>query len=119
MSERRQAQRTRASGLIARVRPGHRVFVLNVSTDGALFDVARPLRPGSDIELQFDRPDGHRRISAVVVRCAVSAIDPQRGPTYRAAVSFHESCGWVREVTTPYGQGVPTRRSSAGSKGQK
>jgi hypothetical protein len=107
MSERRRAHRTRASGLAARVRPGHRVHVVNVSEGGALLEAARPLRPGADVEVQFERADRRIRLSAVVVRCGVTAIHPDRGPTYRAAVAFNETFEWVREAATLDGHGVP------------
>ena len=100
---------------MARVRPGDRVSIVDVSAGGALLEAARPLRPGADVELQFERADGRVRMSARVLRCGVSALHPERGPTYRAAVSFSESFDWAREVTTPYGQGVPGRHASAGS----
>src|SRR4029079_3094046 len=107
MSERRRAQRMRASGLAARVRPGHTVRIVNVSTAGALLEAGRPLRPGADVEGQFERDDRGVRVTARVGRCAIAAIHPERGPTYRAAVAFNETLDWVREVTTHDGHAVP------------
>jgi len=107
MSERRQSHRTRGHGITARVRPGHRVHVVDVSASGALLEAARPLRPGTDVEVQFERA-GHRiRLAAIVIRCGVAAIHPERGATYRAAVSFNEPLEWVGEVATLDGNGVP------------
>jgi PilZ domain-containing protein len=100
MSERRRAPRTRTSGLSARVRPGHRVDVVDVSAGGALLEAARPLRPGSGIEVQFERADRRLRMSGTVVRCGVTALDPHHGPTYRAAVAFSDPFEWAREVPT-------------------
>jgi hypothetical protein len=57
--------------------------------------------------VQFDRPDQRLRLVATVVRCSVSALDPGRGPTYRAAVSFVEPFVWAREAATPHGHAVP------------
>jgi hypothetical protein len=119
MSERRRAKRTRAHGIVARVRPGYRVSVLDVSSGGALLEAGRPLRPGADVEVQFERDDGRVRIAGTVVRCGVCALDPERGPTYRAAVSFRETFEWARESTTHYGHGVPARHAPAGSKPRK
>jgi len=90
------------------VRPGHRVRVVDVSAGGALLEAARPLRPGADVEVQFERADIRVRVSATVVRCGVTAIDPERGPTYRAAVSFNDAFEWVREDGTLGGHGVPS-----------
>lgn len=107
MSERRRAHRTRASGISARVRPGHRVHVVDVSAGGALLEAARPLRPGAEVEVQFERADHRVRVSARVVRCGVTAIDPERGPTYRAGVSFTETQDWAREESTLDGHALP------------
>jgi len=122
MSERRRTRRTHAAGISARVRPGYRVHVVDVSAGGALLEAARPLRPGADVEMQFERADQRVRISATVVRCGVTALDPDRGPTYRAAVSFTETFDWVREEATLDGHPVPDehgRRSRIGSRGSK
>jgi len=96
MSERRRTCRAPAAEISARVRPGHRVHVVDVSAGGALLEAAQPLRPGADVEVQFERAGERVRISATVVRCGVAALDPDRGPTYRAAVSFRETFTWVR-----------------------
>jgi hypothetical protein len=110
MTERRRTERKRSSGLSARVRPGDRVAVIDVSDGGALLEATRALRPGAGVEVQFERPDGRRRVSATVLRCGVSALDPHRGPTYRAAVSFDSPLDWARETGTPRGHDVPARR---------
>jgi len=110
MSERRQTPRTRSAGWSARVRPGHRVAVVDVSAGGALLEARQPLRPGAGIEVQFERSDERLRVPAMVVRCGVSALDPHRGPTYRAGVAFAEPFAWAREASTLYGQDVPVRR---------
>jgi hypothetical protein len=98
-------------GIAARVRPGDRVHVIDVSASGALLEAARPLRPGSDVEVQFER-DGRRvRVFATVVRCGITAIHAERGPTYRAAVSFNDTLDWLREEATPGGHGLPRERA--------
>ena len=119
MSERRRTRRTHGGWLSARVRPGYRVQVVDVSTGGALLEAARPLRPGADVEVQFERADARLRVSATVLRCGVTAIDPERGPTYRSAVAFSEAFEWAREDATPDGSGVPDasgRRPRIGSR---
>jgi hypothetical protein len=103
--------RTRWSGLSARVRPGHRVAVVNVSEGGALLEAQQPLRPGTSLELQFERSDERVRLAATVIRCGVSGLDPHRGPTYRAGVAFGQPFEWVRELTTRYGQQLPARHA--------
>jgi hypothetical protein len=111
MPERRASRRTRASGLGARIRPGHRVLVVDVSAGGALLDASMPLPPGADVELQFDKADQRLRISGTVVRCGVSGLDPHRGPTYRAAIAFDGTLDWAREVAPHGGNAVPDLRA--------
>ena len=107
MSERRRTRRTHGTDLSARVRPGHRVRVVDVSPGGALFDALRPLRPGASVEVQFEREDVQVWLSGTVLRCGVIAIDPHYGPTYRAAVSFNQTFTWAWEAATHGGYGVP------------
>ena len=106
MSDRRREKRTRASGLSARLRPGHRVLIVDVSSGGALFEAMRPLCPGADVEVQFEGSQGRVRVSGTVLRCGVTAIDPHQGPTYRAAVAFNDTFEWAREEGTHRGYGV-------------
>ena len=110
MSERRRTQRTRAGGWAARVRPGHRVHIVDMSAGGALLEAPRPLRPGADVEVQFERSDRRVRMTGTVVRCGVSALDPDRGPTYRAAIAFNETFEFAREGMTQAGYGMPDLR---------
>ena len=113
--ERRREDRVRHSGLRARMRPGYRLIVIDVSACGALVEAGRPLRPGSYVDLQLET-DAHRStIAARVVRCAVAAIHSESGVTYRAALSFKESCEWVREAVTPGGYGLHARIAGAES----
>ena len=104
--ERRREARVAGRGVRARVRPGHHLVVLDVSAGGALVEAACQLRPGSRIEVHLETEDRRDLIAARVTRCAVAAIDPQTGITYRAALCFAESCEWVRERTTPEGYAV-------------
>ena len=103
MSERRRDRRVRGHGLLVRIRPGYRVALINVSRGGALVEAVRPLRPGFDVELQLERANRRGRIAARVVRCRVTAIHPDRGVTYRAGLSFNETCDWVCEPLTRRG----------------
>jgi hypothetical protein len=110
MPERRRMPRSRPHGLAARIRPGHRVAIVNVSADGALLDALTPLRPGAGVEVQFERFDHRTRISGTVVRCAVTALDAHRGPTYRAAIAFDGTFEWACEDAPHGGYGVPNLR---------
>lgn len=96
----------RAPDVRARVRHGHRLRVLDVSTDGALVEAGGPLRPGSDVELQVEHNDRKASFGATVVRCDVSAISAHGGTTYRAGLAFRETCDWLCESATLCGFNV-------------
>ena len=105
--DRRREERVGASGLLARVRPGYRLIVIDLSCAGALVEAGRPLRPGSYVDLHLETQARRGIVAARVVRCTVAAIDSESGVTYRAALCFSESCDWVRETLTPAGTGIP------------
>ena len=106
--ERRREKRLAGTGLRARVRPGYRLIIIDLSGSGALVEARRPLRPGSYVDLHLESAARGGMVAARVVRCAVAAIDSESGVTYRAALCFNESCDWVREALTPAGSGIPS-----------
>lgn len=69
--------------------PGHDVSLVNLSDDGALFETASKLAPGSSVLLQFIGPEG-QRVSGEVLRCAVFTFSDGRTAKYRGAVKFSE-----------------------------
>jgi len=102
-------------GVRARVRLGHRLVLLDVSSRGALVEGQCPLRPGSRIEVQLEGEARGSMVAARVTRCLVSAIDPECGVTYRAALAFTDSCDWVRETATRPGYGVHENNEAGAS----
>jgi PilZ domain-containing protein len=76
--------------------------VIDISSRGALVEALRPLRPGSHLELQLETDTSTALVRARVVRCIVAALDAN-GVTYRAGLSFSESCDWLREAN-PHGE---------------
>ena len=108
MRERREEPRRPAPGVRGRVRLGHGLVIVDVSSRGALVEGRSPLRPGSRVEVQLETDARRELIGARVTRCGVVAIDPEAGVTYRAALAFTESCDWVREHATHCGYAVPT-----------
>jgi hypothetical protein len=105
--DRRRDPRRRTTDVRARMRPGHHLVVIDVSAGGALVEAGRPLRPGSQVEVQMESVDRRGRVAARVVRCTVAAIHPESGVTYQAALSFNESCDWVCESATQDGYPMP------------
>jgi hypothetical protein len=84
--------------LCARVRPGHRLVVIDLSPRGALVEAHRPLRPGSRVDVHLECDARRGLVAARVLRCSVAAIDAEAGVTYRAALAFNEICDWIRDV---------------------
>lgn len=97
--ERRREARLAARGVRARIQPGHRLVVVDVSSLGALVEGAIQLRPGSRVNVQLESDLRRQTVAARVLRCSVATIDPKTGITYRAALSFGDRCEWVREAT--------------------
>jgi hypothetical protein len=91
--DRRQAPRFRdLPAARATLRPGCPVVLVDLSTTGALVQGERPLRPGGRVHLQVVTPRQTCSLAAVVVRCAVWAVDPDRGVIYRGALKFDQRC---------------------------
>ena len=86
-TERRSSPRQTVEGGQGRVklRLGHEVSVLNVSSHGILIEGPARLRPGSQVELQIETPSS--RLHALIARCEVSLLD-ENGVTYRAGLTF-------------------------------
>lgn len=104
--DRRREDRVTGGALRARMRPGHRLIVIDLSARGALVEGGRPLRPGSHVDVLLETDARRTTVAARVVRCAVAAIDAESGVTYRAGLSFNEACDWVREALTPAGHAL-------------
>lgn len=105
-TDRRREDRVTGAGMRARMRPGYRLIVIDLSAGGALVEAGRPLRPGSYVDVQLESDARRGTVAARVVRCAVAAIDSESGVTYRAGLSFNDTCDWVREALTLAGHGV-------------
>jgi hypothetical protein len=112
--ERRREERVTGSRLCARVRPGYRLVVIDLSVRGALVEAGRPLRPGSRVDVHLECDARRGMVAARVLRCSVAAIDSESGVTYRAALSFNEICEWVREAMPPRGSDLPDDAPGAG-----
>ena len=80
--------------LQATVRPGCAVILVDVSAGGALVQGPRPIRPGAKVHLQVAAGSQRLAIPAQVVRCAVWALHPLSGVTYRGALKFDERVEW-------------------------
>lgn len=72
----------------ARLRHGLEVAIVDLATGGALVEAAARLLPGSSVELHLTAPGWQWSAMARVLRCRVSALLPERGVRYRAALRF-------------------------------
>ena len=92
----------------ATLRPGCVVHVVDLSVGGALVQARRPLRPGARLHFQLVIRDQSFGLVAHVLRCAVWALDPQEGITYRGALRFETRCELFRETETQIGSDIPS-----------
>ena len=76
----------------ATVRGGSVVAVIDLSAGGALIQAPKPLPPGSRVHLHVTTEHGKVSLAAHVLRCAVWALDPETGVTYRGALKFDHRC---------------------------
>ena len=88
----------------ARVRPGHRARLIDVSAGGALIETSHRLLPGTSVELQVDTGTDRASIRGQVLRCAVVRVRPT-WVCYRGAIAFDRHLPWYvaerREQSTP------------------
>jgi hypothetical protein len=77
-----------ASVVRVRLRAGHELCVVDLSSGGVLVEAATRLMPGATVELHVTLANARRPVRAHVARCHVAALDPLRGITYRAALAF-------------------------------
>jgi hypothetical protein len=83
-----------AHGIVARVRPGREVVLVDVSPSGALIESASPLRPGARVHVHLKTSASATAFNAHVTRCAVAAIT-DAGVVYCAALHFDHRNEWV------------------------
>jgi hypothetical protein len=89
------------------LRPGCTVHIVDVSSGGALVQGERPLRPGSRVHMHVVSSTRTFAIAARVLRCAVWALHPMNGVTYRGALQFENRCELFWEPGTRPGTQLP------------
>ena len=86
--------------LLARVRPGHTAWIVDVSSVGALVETRHRLLPGTSIELSVQTADRRASLRGRVVRCSVARVQATT-IWYRGAVDFDRPISWLnREPAT-------------------
>lgn len=74
------------------LRPGGPVGIVDLSPQGIQVESPRPMRPGSRVLARLAVGDQILTVPAVVLRCAVWAVQPEEGVTYRGSLRFDELC---------------------------
>jgi hypothetical protein len=103
------------SHLHAVLRPGRVVWLVNLSSGGALVEGRRPLRPGSRVYLHLSTEDRCVGRAGHVLRCAVASLAGADGVRYHGAVQFDDECQGVWEELTRDGYAVPAGSESRAS----
>lgn len=105
--ERRKTRRRDATehGATARIRPGHQVQLIDLSSGGALVEADRRMLPGSAVELQLQTPDRQATMRGSVLRCSVVRVRPA-SMSYRGAIAFDRHLAWFGDAP---GYDVPLR----------
>jgi len=77
----------------ARVRPGYRAQLIDVSAGGALVETNCRLLPGSFVELHMETSTAHVKVRGRVLRCSVANVRPSF-VCYRGAICFDRHLPW-------------------------
>ena len=85
------------SGICGRIRPGHTVRVMNLSTGGALIETARRLVPGGVADLHLESGELRHATRVRVVRSYVIRVLPD-AIVFRCAVTFERMVPWLSTV---------------------
>lgn len=93
--ERRRVSSVEHGVLTARVRPGHTVVLIDISTHGAQLETERRLLPGASVDLLLALQVGGLVVRSRVLRCSVSRVESS-GVRYRGAVTFEHRIWWSR-----------------------
>lgn len=86
--------RTEEHGIVgARVRPGHRAHLVDVSAAGAMIETSYRLLPGTSVELHLETETAHTNIRGRVLRSTVVRVRPS-AVCYRGAIAFDRELPW-------------------------
>ena len=99
----------------ARVKPGHDVELIDISSGGALVEGVRRLLPGTAVELFLVAGDLCASIRGRVLRCAIVGLKPT-SVTYRGAIGFDRDLPWFHERPATAVVGVSELPGEAGGR---
>lgn len=97
MIDRRQMRRhqhVEEHGIVsARVKPGHRAKLIDVSTGGALIETHHRLLPGTSVELHMETETRRASVRSRVLRCAIVRVR-STSVCYQGALGFDQHLPW-------------------------
>lgn len=96
----------------ARIRPGKRVTVIDVSAGGALLETGHRLLPGASVELHLQNDHRRATVRGRVLRCYVARIR-STSVCYRGAILFDRYLPWFAEDDSA-GYSVPCSEGHSG-----
>ncbi len=79
--------------VLARVRPGYDVTLIDVSSGGALVEGTHRLLPGAAVELHLETPHRRTAIRGRILRCTVWRLR-SASVCYRGAIGFDRLLPW-------------------------
>lgn len=82
--------------VLARVRPGHRAVIVDVSAGGALIETGHRVLPGAVVELHVQRQASATSVRGRVLRCSIVCVRSS-GVRYRAAIAFESELAGDRK----------------------
>lgn len=80
----------------ARIRPGYRSMLINISAGGALVETTHRLLPGAHVELQVERNNYSANVRGRVLRSSIVRVRPS-SVCYRGAIGFDRCLPWFVE----------------------
>jgi hypothetical protein len=102
--------------VLARVRPGYDVLIIDVSAGGALVESRHRLLPGATVELHLETPQRQIAIRGRVLRCAVSHLR-STSVCYRGAIAFDRHLPWFADDESA-GYAIPPSERRPGRPGR-
>ena len=107
-SDRRRARRFEGEELpdelCGRIRPGHQVRVVNLSSLGVLIESSRRLLPDTNVDLHLELRDVRHQTRARVVRCQVGGVTAH-ALIFHGALDVERPIPWLADDSDVFRNG--------------
>ena len=91
-------------GLVGRIRPGHPIRIVNVSSLGVLIESGQRLLPGTNVELHLELRGVRHQTRARVVRCKVGVVTAH-ALIFHGALDVERPIPWLAKDSEAVGTG--------------